>query len=129
MSEGIRMAAKFEMVKDAQQAAFRIMRQGLPCAEADKAARKVMEKSGFGGEYETFTHRLGHGIGMEGHEFPYLVKSNDMEMLAGMTFTNEPGIYLYGEFGVRIEDSFAVTENGVTLFGDMLTESIEKPFG
>jgi Xaa-Pro dipeptidase len=66
---------------------------------------------------------------MEGHEFPYLVKSNKLEMQSGMTFTNEPGIYLYGEFGVRIEDSFAVTEDGVEVFGGMLAESIDKPFG
>ncbi len=124
-----RQKTVWNVVREAQEAAFRLIRQGLPCAEADLAARKVVEKAGFGSGYETFTHRLGHGIGMEGHEFPYLVNSNKMEMLAGMTFTNEPGIYLYGEFGVRIEDSFAVTENGVKVFGDMLAESIDKPFG
>ena len=124
-----RQRTVWNVVKEAQEAAFKLIRQGLPCAEADIAARKVVEKAGFGAGYESFAHRLGHGIGMEGHEFPYLVKSNKMEMLAGMTFTNEPGIYLYGEFGVRIEDSFAVTEDGVTVFGDMLSESIEKPFG
>ena len=119
----------FEVVREAHAAAFRVIKSGLPCREADMAARKIVEKAGHGAGYETFAHRLGHGIGMEGHEFPYLVGSNWLKMQAGMTFTNEPGIYLYGEFGVRIEDSFAVTENGYHVFGEMLSTSIETPFG
>ena len=119
----------FEVVKEAHAAAFSIITKGLPCREADIAARKVVEKSGYGAGYEAFAHRLGHGIGMEGHEFPYLVGNNWLKMQAGMTFTNEPGIYLYGEFGVRIEDSFVVTENGYHVFGEMVSTSIETPFG
>jgi len=119
----------FEVVKEAHAAAFSVIKAGLPCSEADMAARKVVEKAGYGSGYKTFAHRLGHGIGMEGHEFPYLVGSNKLKMSPGMTFTNEPGIYLYGEFGVRIEDSFAVTENGYHVFGEMLSTSIETPFG
>lgn len=119
----------FEVVKEAHASAFSIIKKGLACREADLAARKVVEKAGYGTGYKTFAHRLGHGIGMEGHEFPYLVNSNTLKMTPGMTFTNEPGIYLYGEFGVRIEDSFAVTENGYHVFGEMLSTSIETPFG
>jgi len=119
----------WNVVKDAQSAAYDLIKRGLPCAEADLAARKVVEKAGYGTGYKSFTHRLGHGIGMEGHEFPYLVSSNALEMDTGMTFTNEPGIYLYGEFGVRIEDSFVVTDDGYQVFGGMEAESIDKPFG
>lgn len=119
----------FNVVRDAHDTAFSIIRKDLPCREADRAARAVVEKAGYGPDYKTFTHRLGHGIGMEGHEFPYLVGNNWLKMQPGMTFTNEPGIYLYGEFGVRIEDSFAVTENGYQVFGGMESTSIEAPFG
>jgi len=119
----------FDVVKDAHAAAFDIIKAGLVCKEADLAARKVVEKAGYGAGYKTFAHRLGHGIGMEGHEYPYLVSSNELKMTPGMTFTNEPGIYLYGEFGVRIEDSFAVTENGYHVFGGLTSTSIETPFG
>ena len=119
----------FEVVKEAHAAAFSLIKKGLACREADMAARKVVELAGYGPGYKTFAHRLGHGIGMEGHEFPYLVGSNELKMSPGMTFTNEPGIYLYGEFGVRIEDSFAVTENGYHVFGEMTCTSIETPFG
>lgn len=119
----------FEVVKEAHAAAFSLIKSGVVCGEADKAARKVVERAGYGSGYKSFAHRLGHGIGMEGHEFPYLVGSNRLKMSPGMTFTNEPGIYLYGEFGVRIEDSFAVTENGYHVFGEMLSTSIETPFG
>lgn len=119
----------FEVVREAHAAAFAIIKKGLPCKEADKAARSVVERAGYGSGYKTFAHRLGHGIGMEGHEFPYLVGSNSLKMDVGMTFTNEPGIYLYGDFGVRIEDSFAVTENGYHVFGEMTCTSIETPFG
>jgi len=119
----------WNVVKEAQNAAYAIIKEGLPCGKADMAARKVVEKAGYGSGYKTFTHRLGHGIGMEGHEFPYLVSSNMLPMQNGMTFTNEPGIYLYGEFGVRIEDSFAVTKDGYKVFGQMESTGIGKPFG
>ena len=118
----------WDTVLQAQQAAFKLIKEGLPCEEADAAARKVVEKAGYGAGYENFTHRLGHGIGMEGHEYPYLVRGNRLKMVKGNAFTNEPGLYLYGKFGVRIEDSFAVTEEGFRVFGDMMSETIEKPF-
>jgi len=73
-------------------------------------------------------YRLGHGIGLEWHEYPYLVKGNRLELKPGMTFSNEPGIYINNEFGIRVEDCFVVTEDGGRYLGGLLTESIDKPF-
>ena len=109
----------WETVWNAQQAAFKVIRNGAICGDVDNTARKEMAKGGYGADYEYFTHRLGHGIGTEGHEFPYLVRNNQLKMTTGMTFTNEPGLYLYGKFGVRIEDSLVVTENGCKILGSM----------
>ncbi|MFH0761463.1 MAG: Xaa-Pro peptidase family protein [Bacteroidota bacterium] len=114
-----------DTVRNAQQAAFRAIKDGAVCGDADQAARREMEKGGFGSGYEYFAHRLGHGIGMETHEYPYLVKDNPLKMSAGMTFTNEPGLYLYGKFGVRIEDSLAVTGNGCKILGGMPCVSMD----
>ncbi|MEE4213861.1 MAG: Xaa-Pro peptidase family protein [Bacteroidales bacterium] len=119
----------FNVVLKAQQEAHRAVKPGIPCGEIDRVARKVIEDAGFGPGYKYFAHRLGHGIGMDGHEYPYLVKDNPLLLQPGMTFSNEPGIYIYGEFGVRIEDCFVVTEDGARMFGGMLTQDIEHPFG
>ena len=119
----------FDIILKAQQEAQKAVRPGVTCETIDHAARKVIEDAGFGPDYKYFTHRLGHGIGMEGHEFPYLVRGNDLKLQPGMTFSNEPGIYIYGEFGVRIEDCFAVTEDGSTVLGGMSVENIDNPFG
>ena len=78
-------------------------------------ARKVVEDAGYGPGYRYFTHRLGHGIGLEGHEWPYLVGKSDVVLEPGMTFSNEPGIYQYGKFGVRLEDIMVITETGAEL--------------
>jgi Xaa-Pro dipeptidase len=118
----------FDVVLRAQKAAHKAIRPGVTCGEIDLAARKVVDDAGFGPGYKYFAHRLGHGIGMDGHEYPYLVKDSNVVLMPGMTFSNEPGIYIYGEFGVRIEDCFVVTEDGAYILGGMLTESIEKPF-
>jgi Xaa-Pro dipeptidase len=115
----------WETVLEAQDAAFKVIRNGAVCGDVDEAARKVMNKAGFGNDYEYFTHRLGHGIGIEGHEYPYLVRDNRLKMTTGMTFTNEPGLYLYGKFGVRIEDSLVVTENGSRILGGMPCRSLD----
>lgn len=115
----------FETVWNAQQAAFKAIRNGAVCSDVDDAARKEMAKGGYGSDYEYFTHRIGHGIGIEGHEFPYLVRNNPLKMTTGMTFTNEPGLYLYGKFGVRIEDSLVVTGNGCKILGGMPCLSID----
>lgn len=118
----------FNVVLEAQQAAHNAIKPGVECGEIDRVARKVVSDAGFGPGYKYFAHRLGHGIGMDGHEFPYLVKDNKLLMEPGMTFSNEPGIYIYGEFGVRIEDCFVVTGTGARMLGGMLTASIDKPF-
>ncbi len=98
-----------EIVREAQEAAFRAVRPGVPAEEVDRAARRVITDAGYG---EFFIHRTGHGIGLEVHEEPYLVAGNTLPLEAGMCFSIEPGIYLEGRFGVRIEDQVAVTEDG-----------------
>jgi len=119
----------WDVVRKAQAAALKTARPGATCESVDQAARKVVEDAGFGPGYKYFAHRLGHGIGMEGHEYPYLVKGNTLRMEPGMTFSNEPGIYIYGEFGVRIEDCLVVTEDGARHLGGLEAVSIEQPFG
>jgi Xaa-Pro dipeptidase len=104
-------------VRAAQQRAFEAIRPGVTCAEVDRAARAVIDQAGFGPDYRAFTHRLGHGIGMEGHEDPYFDRGSQVTLKPGMTLSNEPGIYLYGELGVRLEDIVAVAEDGAEHFG------------
>ncbi len=113
--------------REAQQAATAAIEPGVPCEAVDAAARAVIEAAGFGGDYQHFTHRVGHGIGMDGHEWPYLVRGNTLPLAPGMCFSNEPGIYLPGEFGVRLEDCFAVTENGGRFFSQP-SPAIDRPF-
>src|SRR6266581_9002018 len=100
----------FNVVHDAQTAAMALGRPGTPCEEMDRAARKVITAAGYG---PFFTHRLGHGLGMDGHEPEYLVEGNTTRLEPGMVFTIEPGIYQLGTFGVRIEDDCVMTDNGV----------------
>ena len=100
----------FNVVHDAQTAAIELGRPGTPCQEMDRAARKVITAAGYGA---FFTHRLGHGLGMDGHEPVYLVEGNTAPLEPGMVFTDEPGIYQLGKFGVRIEDDCVMTEKGV----------------
>lgn len=119
----------WDIVRKAQLAAHETVRPGVSCEDVDKAARRVIENAGFGPDYKYFSHRLGHGIGMEGHEYTYLVRGNKTKLRPGMTFSNEPGIYIYGEFGIRIEDCFVVTEDGAWFLGGMEATAIDKPFG
>lgn len=119
----------FDVVLAAQHAAHKAIRPGVTCGEIDRVARKTIVDAGFGPGYNYFAHRLGHGIGMDVHEYPYLVKDSEVVLEPGMTFSNEPGIYIYGEFGVRIEDCFVVTEDGARMLGGMFTEGIDSPFG
>lgn len=99
----------WSVVLEAQGAAIDRAAPGVPCFEVDAAARKVIEQAGYG---EYFTHRLGHGLGIDVHEPPYMVGHNRTVLEPGMTFTSEPGIYLPGKFGVRIEDDILCTARG-----------------
>jgi len=123
-----KMKQVFDTVHRAQSAALAATRPGVECGAVDAAARKVISEAGYGPDYKYFTHRLGHGMGMDGHEWPYLVRGNTAKLQANMTTSNEPGIYLRGEFGIRLEDDMHVTENGAELFTPQ-SPSLEAPFG
>jgi Xaa-Pro dipeptidase len=122
-----RMKTVFDIVHRAQKAALNAARPGLPCQEVDAAARQVIAEAGYGPDYKYFSHRLGHGLGMDGHEWPYLVRGNTLPMRANMTFSDEPGIYIRGQFGIRLEDDMHITENGAELFTPQ-SPSLEHPF-
>lgn len=107
------------IVQEANAAGRAAAKPGAPCAYVDKAARDVIEKAGYG---KYFTHRTGHGIGMEGHEAPYMRGDNLQILEPGMAFTVEPGIYLTNRNGVRIEDNLVVTETGTESLSDMPRE-------
>ncbi len=123
-----KMKNVFEIVHRAQAAALAAARPRAECGAVDAAARKVISDAGFGPDYKYFSHRVGHGIGMDGHEWPYLVRGNGTKLQPGMTFSDEPGIYIRGEFGVRLEDDMHITENGAELFTPQ-SPSLEDPFG
>jgi len=123
-----KMKSVFDIVHRAQSAALAAAKPGAECGSVDTAARKVVTDAGYGPDYKYFTHRLGHGLGMDGHEWPYLVRGNPEKLQANITTSNEPGIYIRGEFGVRLEDDMHVTENGAELFTPQ-TPSLEDPFG
>ncbi len=108
-----------QIVLEANAAGRAAAKPGVPCANVDKAAREVIEKAGYG---QYFTHRTGHGIGMEGHEEPYMRGDNMQLLEPGMAFTVEPGIYLPGSNGVRIEDNVVITEDGAECLSYMLRE-------
>ena len=119
----------WDTVAAAQAAALAKMAPGVACAEVDAAARAVIAQAGYGTAhgYEAFTHRLGHGIGLQVHEPPYLVTDNDLRLQPGMTMSNEPGIYLPGRFGIRIEDIVAITSSGAEVFGDPVMQGSGLP--
>jgi Xaa-Pro dipeptidase len=123
-----KMKQVFDIVHRAQSAALAAARPGVECGSIDAAARKVITDAGYGPDYKYFTHRLGHGLGMDGHEWPYLVRGNPEKLQANITTSNEPGIYIRGEFGVRLEDDMHITENGAELFTAQ-SPSLENPFG
>jgi Xaa-Pro dipeptidase len=102
----------WDVVRRAQEAGFRAAKPGVECQAVDAAARRVIEDAGFGPDYRYFTHRLGHGIGMDGHEWTYLVRGNATRLRPGMCFSDEPGIYIPGELGVRHEDVIFITADG-----------------
>jgi Xaa-Pro dipeptidase len=107
-----RQRTVWNAVRRAQQAAFAAARPGVEAQAVDAAARKVIDDAGFGPGYKYFTHRVGHGIGMDGHEWTYLVRGNATKLQPGMCFSDEPGIYVPGELGVRHEDIIVITEGG-----------------
>ena len=117
----------FDIIHQAQSAAIAAARPGFQCQAIDAAARNVVTSAGYGPDYKHFTHRVGHGIGMDGHEWPYLVRGNTTPLVAGMCFSDEPGIYITGEFGVRLEDDWHVTEDGGKMFTPQ-SPSLEHPF-
>jgi Xaa-Pro dipeptidase len=108
-----------KIVQEANAAGRAAAKPGVPCADVDKAARDVIESAGYG---VYFTHRTGHGIGMEGHEEPYMRGDNMQLLEPGMAFTVEPGIYLPNRNGVRIEDNVVITETGADVLSDMPRE-------
>jgi Xaa-Pro dipeptidase len=123
-----KMKQVFDIVHRAQAAALAAARPGVECGAIDAAARKVITDAGYGPDYKYFAHRLGHGLGMDGHEWPYLVRGNATRLEANITTSNEPGIYIRGEFGIRLEDDMHVTESGAELFTPQ-SPSLEEPFG
>jgi Xaa-Pro aminopeptidase len=118
----------FEIVRHAQDAALAAATAGHECGSVDDAARKVITGAGFGPDYKYFSHRLGHGIGMDGHEAPYLVRGNSTILKPGMTFSNEPGIYVVGDYGMRCEDDMVIAESGAAqLLTRGFQPSLETP--
>ena len=128
-----KMKQVFEIVRRAQQAALAAAKPGVPNEAIDGAARKVITDAGYGPGFKYLTHRVGHGMGMDMHEWPYLVKNNmygwpKMATLQpGMIFSDEPGIYIKGEFGIRLEDDMHITETGAELLTPT-SPSLEAPF-
>jgi Xaa-Pro aminopeptidase len=120
----------FETVRKAQDAALDAARAGKFSGSVDDAARSIVTSAGYGPGYKSFAHRLGHGIGLDIHEHPYLVHASKTALEPGMTFSNEPGIYIPNEFGVRCEDVMAITPEGpAQLLTPGFQLSLEKPLG
>lgn len=128
-----KMKRVFDLVRRAQSAAIQTARPGVATADVDAAARKVIVDGGYGPGYKYFSHRLGHGIGMDMHEWPYFVKNNmfgydlNPRLEAGNLLSDEPGIYIPGEFGIRLEDDLLITESGAELLTPQ-SPSLEDAF-
>ena len=125
-----KQARLWQAEKDAQLAAFAAAANGSPCGDVDAAARVSLESAGLGPDYDLpgLPHRTGHGIGMDIHEWPYLVKDNPQPLAPGMCFSNEPMIVVPGEFGIRLEDHFYMAEDGPR-WCTQPAHSISNPFG
>jgi Xaa-Pro dipeptidase len=120
----------FEAVRKAQDTTLDAARAGRLSGTVDDAARAIITNAGFGADYKCFTHRVGHGIGLDGHEYPYLVRGSKTVLEPAMTFSNEPGIYIPGEFGLRCEDDMVITADGpAQLLTPGFQVSLEKPLG
>jgi Xaa-Pro dipeptidase len=120
----------WDLERKAQDAALAAAKPGVPCENVDAAARKVITDAGFGPGYKVpgLPHRTGHGIGLDGHEWTYLVKGNQTKLAPGMCFSDEPMIAIYGEFGIRLEDCMHITEDGARMFTRQ-SPAIDQPFG
>ena len=120
----------WELERKAQDAALAAAQPGRTCESVDAAARKVITDYGFGPGYKVpgLPHRTGHGIGLDGHEWPYLVRGNKRLLEPGMCFSDEPTIAIYGEFGIRLEDCMYITEDGARMFTKQ-SPAIDQPFG
>ncbi len=117
------MREAYAVVRSAQAVAIEAIRPGVSCESVDRAARRVIEKAGLG---DCFVHRLGHGIGLDVHEAPYLVRGNTQKLEPGMCVTVEPGVYLPGRFGIRIEDVVAVTEDGCEILSNTVPTDVSE---
>jgi Xaa-Pro dipeptidase len=124
---GDKMKQVFDIVHRAQSAALAAAKPGVEAGSVDAAARQVITDAEYGPDYKYFTHRLGHGMGMDGHEWPYLVRGNTFRLQPEQTFSDEPGIYIRGEFGIRLEDDMHITEGEAELFTPQ-SPSLENPF-
>ena len=128
-----KMKTVFDIVYRAQQAALAAAKPGAPVEAVDAAARRTLTDAGYGPGFKYLTHRVGHGMGMDMHEWPYLVKNNmfgwpsNPTLQPGMIFSDEPGIYIKGEFGIRLEDDMHITETGAELLTPT-SKSLEHPF-
>jgi Xaa-Pro aminopeptidase len=118
------VAEWYGVLQAAQEAATAAVRPGVTAEDVDAAARRVIDDAGWG---EHFIHRTGHGIGLDTHEAPYIVAGNDLPLQPGMAFSVEPGIYLAGRCGARIEDIVVCTEDGVRILDNGPRELVELP--
>jgi Xaa-Pro dipeptidase len=125
-----RQTEVWNLERKAQDAALAAAKVGAACESVDAAARKVITDAGFGPGYKVpgLPHRTGHGIGLDGHEWTYLVKGNKTKLEPGMCFSDEPMIAIYGEFGIRLEDCMYITESGARMFTKQ-SPAIDQPFG
>ncbi len=120
----------FDILRKSQDAALAAAVAGRLSGSVDDAARRVVTSAGFGPDYKFFAHRLGHGIGLDGHEWPYLVRGSKTVLLPRMTFSNEPGIYIRGDYGMRLEDDMVIAESGAAhLLTPGFSPSLENPLG
>jgi Xaa-Pro dipeptidase len=125
----VRQREIWELEQSAQAAAFAAAQIGAPCSAPDLAARQVIEAAGYGPGYQVpgLPHRTGHGVGLDVHEHPYIVKGNELPLAPGMCFSIEPMICSYGEFGVRLEDHAYITDDGPRWFTEP-SPSMDNPF-
>ena len=123
-------AAAWQLERDAQQAAFEAVRPGVACEAIDATARGLLERAGYGPDYRLpgLPHRTGHGLGLSIHEPAYLVRGDTTPLAPGMCFSNEPMLVVPGQFGIRLEDHFHVTEHGAQWFTQP-AHSLAAPFG